>query len=112
MHFAPEHGHSPVGAQTLRNREEVVIEVTAACGQWNVARQSHNQLNCQWPHDTSNRTSDTVNMRQERRESDLAGTPGPVPACKLRLDAERCSVPWPEKKIAMPSFSHSQAKVT
>ena len=89
MNLLAEHGRYPCRAQPLREWEEVVVQIPATAGQWQLVAKSDVELDRQQAvYCSENRGRRGLGMVQELAQPDLAGASGDVPAGQLRLHTE------------------------
>ena len=88
MNLPAEHGRYPCRAQPLREREEVIIQIPATAGQWQLVAKSDVGLDRQQAvYCSESRGRRGLGMVQKLAQPDLAQASGDVPAdnCKLHF---------------------------
>jgi hypothetical protein len=89
MNLAAEHGCYARRAQPLRERKEVIIQVPAAAGQWQLIGKPDGELDRQQAvYGSHYRRSHCLSVVEEAAQPDLTGTSSSVPAGQPRHHAE------------------------
>ena len=84
----PKMAATPLRAQPLSDRVQVIVQVMEAINQGGVIAEPYDQLNRNpAARSRQHRPGYGVHVRQEAAQLHLAGMPGPIPAGQLWLDA-------------------------